>query len=191
MNGPMKAWYNVITKQKAQPTSTQKLSNYITFQLYLRWGDWEVRRTSKRNGEKEGIGVRWVAAGWLRSIESVQGPGGDAGDEGALGEGEVDRNRESQDHQGEAQVVLSRRRRQPSPEVSTPRPTISRLHSWHRLGQGRSPPLPPRSLSHHHLLLLFFLQNALTLRLKIWVFLFFFKTIISYMKWGLGALICR
>ena len=147
MNGPMKAWYNVITKQKAQPTSTQKLSNYITFQLYLRWGDWEVRRTSKRNGEKEGIGVRWVAAGWLRSIESVQGPGGDAGDEGALGEGEVDRHREGEDLEGEAQVVLSHRRHQPPPEVPPPRPTIPRLHPRHRLGQGRSSPLPPRSLS--------------------------------------------
>ena len=51
-----------------------------------------------KNGEKEGIGVRWITPRWLRSIEPVQGPGGDAGDEGALGEGEVDRNRESQDH---------------------------------------------------------------------------------------------
>ncbi|KAL0009697.1 hypothetical protein SO802_004805 [Lithocarpus litseifolius] len=29
---------------------------------------------------------------------------------------------------GEGQVVLPRRRHQPSPEVSTPCPTISRLH---------------------------------------------------------------
>lgn len=67
-----------------------------------------MRKTE--NGKEEGNGwVRWNGAG-LRSVGPVQGPGGDAGDERAHSEGEVDRHREGEDHKREAQVVLSHRR---------------------------------------------------------------------------------
>jgi len=108
----------------------------------------QKKELAGENGKEEGVcGVRRIAAGRFRSGESVQGPGGDAGDEGVHREREVDPNREGQDHQRETTLVLPHRRRQPPSEVPPSRQPVPRIHSRYRLGQGRSPSLPPRSVT--------------------------------------------
>nr|GMC51528.1 hypothetical protein Iba_chr01cCG7130 [Ipomoea batatas] len=97
-----------------------------------------------RDGEEEGSCVRRWSSGRLRSREPVQGPSGDAGDEGAPGSGEVGTYREGQDPPREGPVVLPRRGRQPSPEVPPSCPPVSRRHPRRWLGQGPPPTFSPR-----------------------------------------------
>lgn len=86
--------------------SLTQLHHLILFHFFIQFD--RINPTSQNGAEEGGDVDARRAAGRLRPRESVQGPGGHAGDEGVSSQRKMDRHREGQDLEREGQVVLPR-----------------------------------------------------------------------------------